>query len=375
MADMVVYADNAATTQLSAAAAMRMVTAGTVNYGNPSSAHGEGKAAREMLEQARETIARCINAEPDEIFFTSGGTESNAWAVMMGGIHSRFGYASAVEHHSMTKPMGIAFHFLKKIPVDEDGAVDTRDIEISAWSGAFASVMAANNEIGTIQPVEKLAAVCRRNGILFHTDAVQAVGHIPVDVKELGVDMLSASAHKFHGPKGVGFLYVRKGVVMYPFHQGGGQERGMRSGTENVPGIAGMAVALEEAVENMAANTERVTAMRDHLIDGLLEIPGTRLNGGKKNRLPGNVNVSFDAVDGNSLVLLLSQYGIAVSAGSACTTGDPEPSHVLLAIGCAEEQARGSIRISIDEYNNEKEIDYILQSIPECVSYLRKARE
>lgn len=370
---MLVYADAAATTRMSQAALEIMLPYFRDFYGNPSSSHFVGSKAAEALAFAREQIASCINAEPEEIYFTSGGTEGNNWAVEIGRVYTctlgsrTFFRTSKIEHHSM--------HMIPRaIPVNEDGKADLRDVFLGGEetvAGGFISVMLANNEIGTIQPIREIARVCRERDVLFHTDAVQAVGHIHVDVKELGVDMLSASAHKFHGPKGVGFLYVRKGVPMIPLLFGGGQEFTMRSGTENLPGIAGMAAALQEATQNLPITIPKVTAMREKLIEGLWKIPGATLNGSRLDRLPGIVNCCFEGVDGETLVVLLSERGIMASSGSACNSGDREPSHVLMAIGRSEEQAKSALRLSIDETNTEEEIDYILKVVPECVSYLR----
>ena len=370
---MLVYADAAATTRMSKAAMEIMLPYFRDFYGNPSSSHFVGSKSAEALAYARAQIASCINAEPEEIYFTSGGTEADNWAYRNGvyytvehcNVDVRFA-SSSIEHQAMlqTSPL---------IPVNEDGIVDIRDVDIMEdTGGGFVSVMLANNEIGTIQPIAEIADICRHRQIMSHTDAVQAVGHIPVDVKALGVDMLSASAHKFHGPKGVGFLYVRKGVPMLPILFGGGQERGMRSGTENLPGIAGMAAALQEATQNLPITVPKVTAMRERLSEGLSKIPGSILNGANAPRLPGIVNFCFDGVDGETLVVLLSERGIMASSGSACNSGDREPSHVLMAIGRSEEQAKSALRLSIDETNTEEEIDYILKVVPECVSYLRK---
>ena len=369
---MLVYADAAATTRMSKAAMEIMLPYFRDFYGNPSSSHFVGSKSAEALAYARAQIASCINAEPEEIYFTSGGTEADNWAYRNGvyytvehcNVDVRFA-SSSIEHQAMlqTSPL---------IPVNEDGIVDIRDVDIMEdTGGGFVSVMLANNEIGTIQPIAEIADICRHRQIMSHTDAVQAVGHIPVDVKALGVDMLSASAHKFHGPKGVGFLYVRKGVPMLPILFGGGQERGMRSGTENLPGIAGMAAALQEATQNLPITVPKVTAMRERLSEGLSKIPGSILNGANAPRLPGIVNFCFDGVDGETLVVLLSERGIMASSGSACNSGDREPSHVLMAIGRSEEQAKSALRLSIDETNTEEEIDYILKVVPECVSYLR----
>lgn len=363
---MLVYADAAATTKLSKAAAdvMQPLLFDQI-YGNPSSSHFMGSVARDGIESARKTIAECINAEPEEIYFTSGGSEADNWAMKLGYPYHRL--VSGIEHHAILNCMDArGDHFL---PVSSSGIID---LSTGYFSGVgFCSVMLANNEIGTIQPIKEIATICHNRNILFHTDAVQAVGHIPVDVKDLGVDMLSASAHKFHGPKGVGFLYVRNGVPMVPLIYGGHQERGFRAGTENFPGIMGMAAALRDSVEHMPINTKHTVALRNKLIGGLLQIPGCILNGHIERRLPGIVNVCFDGVDGETLVALLSERGIMASSGSACMSGDREPSHVLMAIGRTEEQAKSALRLSIDETNTEEEIDYILKTIPDAVSYLR----
>lgn len=366
---MLVYADAAATTRMSQAAFEIMQPYFRDFYGNPSSSHFVGSKSAEALAYARAQIASCINAEPEEIYFTSGGTEANNWA-----NHIEFPFnrlISTIEHNSVINGMDALDDTF--LDVKDDGLVRTPE----NWSTyqpsgvGLVSVMLANNEIGTIQPISEISQACRDLGVLFHTDAVQAVGHIPVDVKALGVDMLSASAHKFHGPKGVGFLYVRKGVPMAPMLFGGGQERGMRSGTENLPGIAGMAAALQEATQNLSITVPKVTAMRERLIEGLSKIQGAILNGHREKRLPGIVNFCFDGVDGETLVVLLSERGIMASSGSACHSGSRNPSHVLMAIGRSEEQAKSALRLSIDETNTEEEIDYILKVVPECVSYLR----
>lgn len=366
---MIVYADAAATTKLSKAAAdvMQPLLFDQL-YGNPSSSHFIGSVVRDGIESARKTIAECINAEPEEIYFTSGGSEADNWAMKMGYPYHRL--VSSIEHHAILRCMEDKDDLF--LPVSSSGIVTEIWSHSPYFSGiGFVSVMLANNEIGTIQPIKEIAALCQSRNILFHTDAVQAVGHIPVDVKDLGVDMLSASAHKFHGPKGVGFLYVRKDVPMVPLIYGGHQERGFRAGTENVPGIMGMAAALRDAVDHMPVNTKHIVAMRDKLIGGLLQIPGCILNGHIERRLPGIVNVCFDGVDGETLVALLSERGIMASSGSACMSGAREPSHVLMAIGRTEEQAKSALRLSIDETNTEEEIDYILKTIPDAVSYLR----
>lgn len=373
---MFVYADAAATTRISRRVrrALNVYHDSGIMYANPSSTHSCGQFARDEVENARMEIAKCINAEPEEIYFTSGGSEADNWAVQMGSQYFRGIAASSIEHHAVLNsvcPYGHGWTVL--LNPNEDGVIEPREIEIAPNPcPGFASIMTANNEIGTIQPIRELAYEAHKKGMLFHTDAVQAVGHIPVDVKVLGVDMLSASAHKFHGPKGVGFLYVNSAVSMEPMIYGGYQERGMRAGTENVPGILGMATALKEACENMDENTEKVLAMRKKLEDGILsDIPNVILNGAGAKRLPGIVNVCIDGCDGETLVVLLSERGIMASSGSACMSGDREPSHVLMAIGRTEDQAKSALRLSIDETNTMEEIDYILKTLPKVVSYLR----
>ena len=377
---MLVYADAAATTRMSKAAMEIMMPYFRDFYGNPSSSHFVGSKSAEALAYARAQIASCINAEPEEIYFTSGGSEADNQAIRSAAIlGARKGkkhiISTAFEHHAVLHTLerlekeGFEIQLL---PVGEAGVVMAAQVEEAIREDtALVTVMLANNEIGTVQPIKEIARVCRERDVLFHTDAVQAIGHIPVDVKELGVDMLSASAHKFHGPKGVGFLYVRKGVPMLPMLYGGGQERGMRSGTENLPGIAGMAAALQEATQNLPITVPKVTAMREKLIEGLSKIPGSILNGANAPRLPGIVNFCFDG-DGETLVVLLSERGIMASSSSACNSGDRKPSHVLMAIGRSEDMAKSALRLSIDETNTEEEIDYILKVVPECVSYLRK---
>lgn len=372
---MFVYADAAATTRISRRVrrALNVYYDSGVVYANPSSTHSCGQFARDEIENARAEIAKCINAEPEEIYFTSGGSEADNWAVRIGTITPRGIVFSSIEHHAVSKAAESVDTWKAIIHPNEDGVIEPRDLEIASrpYPG-LASIMLANNEIGTIQPIRELARVASGKGMRFHTDAVQAVGHIPVDVKELSVNMLSASAHKFHGPKGVGFLYVKSSCKIAPFIHGGHQERGMRAGTENVAGIVGMATALKEACENMTENTEKVLAMRKKLEDGILsDIPNVILNGAGAERLPGITNVCIDGCDGETMVVLLSERGIMASSGSACMSGDQKPSHVLKAIGRTDDQARSALRISIDETNTMEEIDYILKSLPKVVKYLR----
>ena len=375
-----IYADNAATTKMSEAAVHTMISVINENYGNPSSLYSIGQQAKETLEEARKTVAEAIGAEPREILFTSGGSEADNQAIRSmaeegkkkGKTHI---ISSAFEHHAV-------LHTLEKLKkegfeitlldVHEDGLVRPEELEQAIREDTcLVTIMYANNEIGTIQPIREIGAVCRKHGVPFHTDAVQAVGHIPVDVNEDSIDLLSASAHKFHGPKGVGFLYARKGIRLTNLIEGGAQERGKRAGTENVPGIAAMATALKEAVANMDRNTALLTSNRDRLIDGLAKIPHSALNGDAKRRLPGNVNFCFEGIEGESLLLLLDDKGIEASSGSACTSGSLDPSHVLLAIGRVHDVAHGSLRLSIGEDLSGEDADYIIRSVSEVVEYLR----
>ncbi|MBO4364622.1 MAG: cysteine desulfurase NifS [Clostridia bacterium] len=377
---MKIYADNAATTKLSKKALEAMLPYLTENYGNPSSLYSAGQLAREAVEKARETVARCIGASPREIFFTSGGSESDNQAILTAAeLGKKAGkthiVSDAIEHHAV-------LHTLKKLekqgfevtylPVHENGIVRVEELTAALRDDTcLVTVMFANNEIGTLQPVREIGAVCRSRGILFHTDAVQAVGHVPVDITLDNIDMLSASAHKFHGPKGSGFLYVRKGVKLLPFIEGGAQERGKRAGTENVAGICGTAAALEEAVSKMDANASKLAALRDRLIKGLAEIPHSALNGDPLKRLPSNVSFCFEGIEGESLLLLLDDRGIEASSGSACTSGSLDPSHVLLAIGRVHDVAHGSLRLTLGDDATEEEVDYIIKETGEVVTYLR----
>ena len=375
-----IYADNAATTAMSPAAIAAMMPYLTEQYGNPSSLYVLGQRAREAVENARETVARCIGARAREITFTSGGSEADNQAILTAAaIGAKTGkrhiVSDAIEHqavlHTLKKLEGQGFE-VTLLPVHENGVV--RPSEVAATirdDTCLVTVMYANNEIGTIQPIREIGAICRKRGVLFHTDAVQAVGHIPVDVEADQVDLLSVSAHKFHGPKGVGFLYARKNVRPTNLIEGGAQERGKRAGTENVAGIVAMAAALKEAVAHLEANAEHVRAMRDRLIAGLREIPHSALNGDEKQRLPGNVNFCFEGIEGESLLLLLDDRGICASSGSACTSGSLDPSHVLLAIGRVHDVAHGSLRLTLGEDATEEEVDYLIQNVKEVVAYLR----
>lgn len=376
-----IYADNGATTSMSGTAIRTMLAHMENTYGNPSSLYGKGQEAKEVLEEAREKIAAVIGAaSPREIVFTSGGSEADNQALRsaaaLGRKQGRMHIVStAFEHHAV-------LHTLKKLEkegfavtlldVHEDGLLRPEELRKAIREDTcLVSVMYANNEIGTIQPIGEIGAICREKGVLFHTDAVQAVGHIPVDVQSEQVDLMSASAHKFHGPKGVGFLYVRKGIALDSLIEGGSQERGRRAGTENVPGIAAMAAALEEQAAGLAAYAASLVPKRDRLISGLLQIPHTALNGDAKKRLPGNVNVCFEGIEGESLLLLLDDRGIAASSGSACTSGSLDPSHVLLAIGRVHDVAHGSLRLTLGEEITDEEVDYIVKNVGEVVAYLR----
>lgn len=376
-----IYADNAATTRLSKTALDAMMPYLTEQYGNPSSLHTVGQLAAEALFGARKTMAECLNCDPKEIIFTGGGSEADNQALLTGAeLGAKKGkkhiISDVIEHHAI-------LHSLKRLekqgfevtllPVDGEGRVDPDDVRKAIRPDtALVSIMMANNEIGTLEPVREIAAVCHENGVLFHTDAVQAVGHIPVDVKDIGCDMLSLAGHKFHGPKGVGALYARKGLLVSSLIEGGAQERGKRAGTENIAGIVGMATALKEAVDNLDANMAKITKLRDRLIEGLSVISHSILNGPRDNRLPGNVNMCFEGIEGESLLLLLDQKGICASSGSACTSGSLDPSHVLLAIGRIHDVAHGSLRLSLCEYNTEEDIESIIKAVPEIVDYLRR---
>ena len=377
---MQIYADNAATTKMSEAAIETMTDCVRNWYGNPSSLYTIGQKAKEKLEIAREEIAAVINASPREIIFTSGGSEADNQALLTAAINGKKQgkthiISSAFEHHAI-------LHTLNKLekngfeitllPVHENGIIRLDELEQAIREDTcLVTIMTANNEIGTIQPIAEIGEICRIHGVYFHTDSVQAVGHLPIDVQAQNIDMLSASAHKFHGPKGVGFLYARKGIVLQNLIEGGAQERGKRAGTENLPGIMAMAAALKEAAANMEQNNAHLTEIRDYIIKGLSEIPHSALNGDAKQRLPGNVNFSFEGIEGEGILLLLDQKGISASSGSACTSGALDPSHVLLAIGRIHDVAHGSLRLSIGEDITKEEADYIIKSVKEGVAHLR----
>ena len=377
---MYVYADNAATTAMSQVAIDAMVPYFNKVFGNPSSLHSAGQEAKEALENARQTVAACIGCEPKEIIFTSGGSEADNQAIISAAkIGAKKGkkhiISTAFEHHAV-------LHTLQRLE-KEGYEVTYLDVSnghnITAQQVADAiredtclvTVMYANNEIGSVLPIAEIGAVCKELGVPFHTDAVQAVGHIKINVKEQNIDMLSLSGHEFHGPKGVGALYVRRGLPLVNVIEGGAQERGKRAGTENIAAICGMAAAMKDACDHIDENMPRVAAMRDKLIAGLSQIPHSALNGDAVNRLPGNVNFCFEGIEGESLLLLLDMKGVAASSGSACTSGSLDPSHVLLAIGRVHDVAHGSLRLSLSEYNTEEEVDHILTVVPEVVQYLR----
>ena len=375
-----IYADNAATTKMSPKAIETMVALMKDTYGNPSSLYGVGQKAKEVLEAAREDVAKAIGASSKEIIFTSGGSEADNQAIISAArIGAKNGkkhiISTAFEHHAV-------LHTLNKLKeegyeitlldVHENGLIVPSEVEAAIREDtALVTIMFANNEIGTIQPIREIGEICRKKGVLFHTDAVQAVGHVHVDVVKDNIDMLSASSHKFHGPKGVGFLYVKKGIKLTNLIEGGAQERGKRAGTENVPGIAAMATALNEAIDHLDEYKESVSAKRDRLIAGLKEIPHSAINGDETKRLPGNVNFCFEGIEGESILLLLDDKGIQASSGSACTSGSLDPSHVLLAIGRVHDVAHGSLRLTINEETTDAEVEEIIASVKEVVEYLR----
>ena len=375
-----VYMDNAATTKLSKTAMEATVNAMEQVYGNPSSMHGIGHEAAKALREARQVVADVINSERDEVYFTSGGSEADNWAIRgaaaLGKTKGKMHLITTnFEHHAVLHTMkalekeGFKVTY---IPVDEKGMITADQVKAAITDETIlVSIMTANNEIGSILPVKEIGAVCKEKGVFFHTDAVQALGHIPMDVKDMNIDMMSASGHKFHGPKGVGILYLRKGIRLPNLIEGGAQEKGRRAGTENVPAIIGMAAALKEASDNMEEENARLTKMRDRLIEGILKMPYTRVNGSLDSRLPGNVNACFEGIEGEALLLSLDFVGICGSSGSACTSGSLDPSHVLLAIGLPHEIAHGSLRLSLGKYNEESEVDYVLEQLPVIVNRLR----
>ncbi len=377
---MYVYADNAATTKLSDVALQAMLPYFTEVYGNPSSLHSVGQTAKEALEDARARVAKCLGCEPREIYFTSGGSEADNQAILSAAhFGARKGkkhiISTAFEHHAVLHTLhklekeGFEVTYLDVKTNHNISADQVRDA--IRPDTALVTVMYANNEIGSVLPIAQIGAICKEKGVVFHTDAVQAVGHLKVDVKAENIDMLSLSGHKFHGPKGVGALYCRRGLPLVNVIEGGAQERGKRAGTENIPGIMGMAAALEHAVANLDSYTQRVTALRDKLIAGLSKIPHCDLNGDRVNRLPNNVSFCFEGIEGEALLLLLDMMGVSASSGSACTSGSLDPSHVLLAIGRVHDVAHGSLRLSLSEYTTDEEIDHILTAVPQVVQRLR----
>lgn len=374
-----VYADNAATTAVSKAVLDEMIPYYCEKYGNPSSIYSVGRDAREAVDAARKRVADALGAQPEEIFFTSGGSEADNWAIR-GIAHKNAAkgkhlITTKFEHHAVLHTMKV----LEKegfevtyLDVNSNGVVNPKDLEAAIRPDTtLVTIMYANNEIGTIQPIPELSKICADHGVIFHTDAVQAVGHVPINVKDQHIDLLSLSAHKFHGPKGVGALYIRKGLRFANLIEGGAQEKNRRAGTENVPGIVGLGKAIELATTNMEESNKKVTKLRDKLIDGILKLPLVRLNGDREHRLPGNVNVSVEGIEGESLLLLLDMNGICASSGSACTSGSLDPSHVLLAIGLKHEVAHGSLRLTLNEMNSEEDVDYILEVLPKIVDRLR----
>ena len=375
-----IYADNAATTKMSETAIAAMMPYIQDNYYNTSSLYSAGQAAKEAIENAREAVARCIGASPREITFTSGGSEADNQAIISAAKAGekngkRHIISDTIEHHAVLNTLkkleksGFEVTYLN---VNENGTISTKEFEAAIRDDTcLATVMYANNEIGTIEPIKELGEICKKKGVLFHTDAVQAVGHIPIDVESANIDLLSASAHKFHGPKGVGFLYAKKGIKLSNIIEGGAQERGKRAGTENVAGIVAMSAALKEAVGSIEQNTKKLIPLRDRLIAGLSEIPHSALNGDSVNRLPSNVNFCFEGIEGESLLLLLDDKGIMASSGSACTSGSLDPSHVLLAIGRPHDVAHGSLRLTLGEDATCEQIDYIIKTVKEVVTHLR----
>jgi len=375
-----IYLDNAGTTKVSNRAKEAMLPFLDQVYGNASSLHHAGQIAKEYLETARQKIAKCLNAEKKEIYFTSGGTESDNWAIesackfakLKGKNHI---ITSAFEHHAVLNKL----HQMEKqgfevtyLPVYENGIVKVQDLESAICDKTFlVTIMFANNEIGTIQPIRQIGEICKRNNVIFHTDAVQAAGHLPIDVKALNIDMLSLSSHKFHGPKGVGALFCKSSIPLFPFVYGGNQENSKRAGTENLAGIVGMATALEQSTNEMKETSKKEILLRDKLFSSLSKIPHSKINGDLLNRLPNNFNMSFEGIEGESLLLLLDDNEICASSGSACTSGSLDPSHVLLSIGLPHEIAHGSLRLTLSKYTTQEEIDRTIATVPKVVEYLR----
>lgn len=375
-----IYADNAATTAVSEEVLNAMMPHFKTAYGNASSIYKLGRDAQRDVEEAREKVAKAIGAEPKEIFFTSCGSESDNWAIKgiaetMAKKGKKHIITSVFEHHAVLHTCEyLAKHGFEitYVPVSDKGLVDPEDVKNAIREDtALVTIMYANNEIGTIQPIEEIAAVCHEKNVIFHTDAVQAVGHVDIDVKKQGIDMLSLSGHKIHAQKGIGALYVRKGITLPNLIHGGAQERNKRAGTENVPAIVGLGVAIEAATRNISEKAAVIIPRRNRLIDGILQLPYTRLNGDREKRLPGNLNISIEGIEGEALLLMLDQYGICASSGSACTSGSLDPSHVLLSIGLKHEVAHGSLRLSIEEDVTDEDVDYILEVVPKVVERLR----
>ena len=379
MAERHIYADNAATAPLCKAALDEMIKYLTFDWSNPSSVYASARESHMAMDEARAVVASCIGAQPNEIFFTSGGTEADNWAVKGSAIQfrnkGRHMITSSIEHHAITESMDFLKQFgfeITELPVDKYGMVSPADLEAAIRPDTILiSIMAANNEIGTIQPIKELGAIAKEHGIPFHTDAVQAAGHMPIDVKEMNIDMMSMAAHKFGGPKGVGALYIRRGLRIPPLLHGGGHESGRRSGTENVVGIRAMAAALKYSVDNLPQHSAHLIKMRDRLIEGLLKIPCTQLTGHPTQRLPGTVSIVINYIEGESIILMLDSFGISASSGSACTSGSLDPSHVLLAIGLEHEVAHGSLRLSISADITEEDVDYIIEKVTETAKVLR----
>lgn len=375
-----VYADNAATTQVSEEVLNAMMPYFRTEYGNASSIYAMGRSAQKAVEEARAKVAKAIGADPSEIFFTSCGSESDNWALR--GVCEKLApkgkkhiVTTVFEHHAILhtcKALEKMGYEVTYVPVSDKGIVAPEDIKNAIREDtAIVSVMYANNEIGTIQPISEIAAVCKEKNVIFHTDAVQAVGHIEIDVHKQGIDLLSLSGHKIHAQKGIGAIYMRKGIVLPNLINGGAQERNRRAGTENVPAIVGLGRAIELATADIAEKAEIITARRNRIIDGILQLPHTRLNGDREKRLPGNVNISIEGIEGESLLLMLDMNGICASSGSACTSGSLDPSHVLLSLGLKHEVAHGSLRLSIDENTSDEDVDYILEVVPKVVERLR----
>lgn len=376
-----VYVDNAATTAVSKDVLDSMIPYYTEKYGNPSSLYSIGRGSKKAIETAREDIAKCLNALPAEIFFTSGGSEADNWAIkgvaheqaLKGKNHI---ITTTFEHHAVLHSVqslekeGFEVTYLD---VHENGIVRPEELENAIKENtALVTIMYANNEIGTIQPISELGEICKKHSVLFHTDAVQAIGNTPIDVKNQNIDLLSLTAHKIHGPKGIGVLYIKKGIKLNNLIDGGAQERGRRAGTENVPGIVGLSTAIKIACSNIEERSKRISSLRDKIINGALKIERSRLNGDLHQRLPGNINLCFEGIEGESLLLMLDMHGICASSGSACTSGSLDPSHVLLAIGLPHEIAHGSLRISLSDDNSEEDVDYILEVLPKIINRLRQ---